>query len=403
MIRTTNAALKLDEVDRTEFSVSARDGRVLTAPRKSKFRWLSAEYGARSLLTDAAGNVVSAGFPKFFNLGEDATYDASFRQALSAGAVTFTDKADGTLVIVDRIDGEPHFRTRGNHDLGVFSEPVMALVRERYPALLEWATRRTMADHWSLLLEYTAPDNRIVVAYSEARLTLLGAVDKRTLNPIIDAAPLAMVASTIGVGMVGAYNRESAEDLLRSVRGWKDGEGVVARWHDPDLGPCLLKVKSDWYVALHALRFRLSDARLRKFCFLRGIHTEGDFVDALAEMGYDFEAMEFFRQPFAEYAHRRASLLFAFRPFVGDACMREQPDEGRRAFVERTRAYIAQFDLPPEFFGAVMCVANGKDEDAMLAVEALALEEPVNTVRQWVRNRDAELAAILKADVGDDG
>ena len=104
-------------VDRTQFKVFEEDGETLVIPRKDKFRWDEAELHLRSLVLDAHGHVVSAGFPKFFNLGENPAHDHSLSRAMAGGTVEFPEKIDGSLIVADRIRGVARLRTRGRRDL----------------------------------------------------------------------------------------------------------------------------------------------------------------------------------------------------------------------------------------------------------------------------------------------
>src|SRR5262245_13940787 len=123
------ARIDLAGIDREQFSVSERNGRFLITPLKSKHVWAESELHLRSLLVNADGDVLSSGFPKFVNYGENKEHDKTFRLSLGYGTVAFHEKLDGTLIILDFIDGKPHFRTRGSHDLGAFEEPVMRCIQ----------------------------------------------------------------------------------------------------------------------------------------------------------------------------------------------------------------------------------------------------------------------------------
>jgi hypothetical protein len=180
----------------------------------------------------------------------NAAHDAETRRLLAAGAkVVYTEKLDGTLIIRSVIDGKVHLRTRGNHSLGDFEAPVMALIRERYPLLLETGANGSLG--WSHVFEYTAPTNRIVVAYDEAKLTALGCVDHETGAFEPDQDPW------FDVALVERRDLDADPDAAAKQAAEMTGdEGVVAWIERPD-GSChLVKMKSLWWLRAHALRLR---------------------------------------------------------------------------------------------------------------------------------------------------
>src|SRR5439155_2855937 len=108
-------------------------GDVLVTPSRTKHIWALCEIFLRSLLLDAEGQVLSSGFNKFFNLGENAEMDALFKKRFSENAVTFSEKVDGSLIVLDQFsDSEINLRTRGNYELGEFSEDVNQLLIKKY-------------------------------------------------------------------------------------------------------------------------------------------------------------------------------------------------------------------------------------------------------------------------------
>ena len=123
-------------VDPTQFKIFHEAGESLVIPRKDKFRWAEGEVHLRSLVLDSEGHVVSAGFPKFFNLGENPAHDRALSEAMAGGGVEFPEKIDGSLIVADRIGGVARLRTRGRRDLGELAADVEPLVARLYPRLM---------------------------------------------------------------------------------------------------------------------------------------------------------------------------------------------------------------------------------------------------------------------------
>src|SRR5688572_24677969 len=128
--RGSVGAMRLDvgSIDRTQFKVVEEEGETLIIPLKDKYRWRDDELHLRSLVLDATGTVISAGFPKFFNFGEQPERDRELAAAMARGGVEFPEKLDGSLIVADRVGGVPRLRTRGRRLLGEFGPEVDALI-----------------------------------------------------------------------------------------------------------------------------------------------------------------------------------------------------------------------------------------------------------------------------------
>lgn len=413
-----NKIIDLSSIDREQFDVRDRDGLTLITPKKSKHVWQNHELHLRSLLVRrATGEVVSSGFPKFRNYGEDAQDDADFRKALSEGKIVFTEKLDGTLIITDNIDGKAHFRTRGQFDLGDFEEPVMRLVKAKYPRLLEFLVKKeAICQRYSLLFEYTAPDNRIVIRYEEPELHLIGVVDKRTLLVEPNWGFLRLLSDNIGVPLVRTYVLpHDFNMLMATVKKWNDREGVVARIHTrgpivgilPTVGAPyvkLLKIKTTQYLRLHAIKFRL-DGKVGKLCFLLGVRTLEDARQKLFDMGIDYETQEHIWPEVEKYVHDLNDLERRWKNFVSVVHTSANwtrydltdPRAARKAFVEKIRLWLKIHpDFGQEWFTAAMLIFDGKKDDAWLdVVSNILLKESPRTVAQWRDNPMVEIEEML--------
>ncbi len=120
--------------------------------------------------------IVARPFARFFNHGQGACAPVDFDDAV------FYEKLDGTLCIVHHDAGEWHVATRGVPDADVPIDGSALTFRGLFERALAsdghtWETLDAALalhrDH-TLLFELTAPENQIVVAYDEPRITLLG-------------------------------------------------------------------------------------------------------------------------------------------------------------------------------------------------------------------------------------
>ncbi len=402
---STTFRVDVASIDRARFKVVEEGGEILVIPLKDNYRWEDDELHLRSLVLDARGFVVSAGFPKFFNYGERPDHDRSLAEAMNRGAVSFPEKLDGSLLVADRIDGHARLRTRGRRVLGEFAAEVEALVALRYPRLTEFLRRDPLLDEHSLLFEFVSPARAVVLRYEEPRMYLLGAVSKRTLQPTWQHAMLNHVA--VSTGIAGAVVHPLPADLdeaLAHVRSWKGVEGVVARFHTADGTPRLLKIKTADYLRLHAYRTRLGGTRSLKIAWLLDMRDASEIFPHLARHGLDWEASEFARAEVEPYLDRRREALARFEeiraitaPWLGDKSL-------KKSYVERVRA-LMQSDprfAEPWWFTVAVKLFDGAPEEAALVVDAAVLGEHPPTLRAWRANADEELRAVLTAPVRED-
>ncbi len=296
---------------------------TLVHPSRGKYDWEPDELGYRSVVFDANGDVVSTGWQKFFNQGEWAEADAAIAGELEAGRAVITHKHDGSLIIRSVLpDGRILFRTRDTFDGGKFAPLAEAVAQARYPVLLDPA----FFAHGSLLFEYVGAGNQIVVRYEGGDdLILLGAGLHEGATVRYLAFPdVEAVAHTNGLHLVEVYDwsdaRNGVGEILSLVRDWDKAEGVVVRSGD---GQTLLKVKSAWYFAQHALRWHMTYEAICRFAIDGGVVDEASLSDSLQKAGWDYETTVTARGHFARYQAKRAEA---------------------DAIAETARAFVAAFD-----------------------------------------------------------
>lgn len=278
------------------FKAHVRDDLVLITPRREKMSrsdWADDELALRSVVLRASTReVLSAGFPKFFNAAESGSATAQLSPeaqrlniALAAGEpVWFTDKVDGSLCIRSVIDGEVMLRTRGVLPPSPHSDAMRAAAAARYPILLDPA----FCPDVSLLFEFVSPEFRIILSYERDDLILLGAVNHSDLT-LWDVPELQRLATEHALTLVEIVELPIDPDALIEAVGAMEGrEGVVARC---DGGATMVKLKSFAYLALHRLRFSLSAKAVRAICVERDVQNLGDFSAYLAEHDADWELM----------------------------------------------------------------------------------------------------------------
>jgi len=246
--------------------------------------WTSENLYQRSLIVDLQGEVLSCGWPKFFNNGE--------KQHLYPDPEQYKDwviqeKLDGSLVVVDFVNNIFGMRTRGCSTYTVQeNHKDFELLVDKYPKILEFLK---LNSHFSLLFEIVTPNNVIVIRPKEVEFYLLGAIDKNNLS-IVSNQELLDIWRNIGcVPMPKSYQIDNIKNLssvINLVKTWKGSEGVVVSYNK---NQNRIKIKSDWYLWIHKAKSQLnSEDNLIEFYIQRGMPLYEDFYKSV-ESEFDYE------------------------------------------------------------------------------------------------------------------
>lgn len=192
----------------------------------------------RGLKFDAAGHLVARPFHKFFNWGERLGPDMAVIDWSRPHCVT--EKLDGSMVHPAVLDGELVVMTCAG--ITPQGEAALALAT---PQQRDWM-RATAGRGVTPILEFTAPENRIVVAYDEPALTLLAAREMRS-GRYLTSTELLELAGDV-VPMVESYGPvDEPSAFLAAARAREGVEGYVIAFEDGTR----IKLKSDAYVLRH--------------------------------------------------------------------------------------------------------------------------------------------------------
>lgn len=300
--------IDVDTINKDDFQVQSRilNGEKvwLIGPTFTKHKWSSEDRHLRSLLLDASGHVISASLMKFHNYGECPDLDILTEESIRNGTSIFSEKMDGSLLIRSVINGQVHFRTRGSHNLGYpFDTNIMNLVQTRYPRLLD----PSLDTRYSVLFEYTGPENQIVVKYDESTLTVLGLMDLSADPPEFVSSPetVKSLEETYGTPAVKFYDLNgSLKDIVEKIRNWKSAEGIVVWSYLPNgtILPC--KIKAAEYIRIHTFKYQMTEERFTQFCWMKNIETFDQLKESLFLIGLDFEVCSFLEPMFNSYIER---------------------------------------------------------------------------------------------------
>ena len=226
--------------------------------------WNDVTLSCRGLIIDHEGFVVARPFRKFFNADG---YD--FAQLV--GAVSVTEKFDGSLGVLYPCDGGWMIATRGSFD-SVQSQQANDL----------WQTYHTAFKpnvNWTYLFEVIYPENRIVVDYGTQRmLVLLGAVEIATGRSV----PLEVAAQGWNGAVANTLPYTSFLDALEAPA-LANSEGMVVHFIDSDLR---VKLKHAEYIRLHRLVTGVSERRIWEV--LAAGADLGDWLENVPDELYHF-------------------------------------------------------------------------------------------------------------------
>lgn len=303
--------IDISKINKDDFNISPRTHKVLgevilITPKKGKHKWNNDELHLRSLLIKPDGKILSSGFFKFHNIGERPDDDVAMFEAMQQGVpFYFPEKMDGSLIIRTVIGDYISFRTRGSHHLGDFEPAVMSLIKEKYPRLLDINLYPDM----TMLFEYTSPDNQIVVKYDDSKLTLLGVMIYTEELPKFVGTPSLIedMARASGVSALKFHEfdqKAGLDKVYNEISSWENKEGIVI-WCNDSNGMRLAKLKSPEYVRLHALKFQLSEDKVRKVAFVKDLLTLSDLQNYFFNLDIDWESVSFIEEFFNKYIEEK--------------------------------------------------------------------------------------------------
>jgi RNA ligase len=193
----------------------------------------------RGLIFSPEGHVLSRPFHKFFNLNEkEETRNVDW----SVPHMVF-DKLDGSMVRPIPLPSGIRWGTKmGVTDVSIKCEAFVA----RHPNYNSFAFA-CVGERCTPIFEYISPDNRIVLPYQSEDCVLL-AIRRNDIGEYLNPSTLEYAAKKYSLSLV-----KEVRDPLDAIPKMKDVEGVVVRF----ISGHMIKIKSEWYVAIHKAKENL--------------------------------------------------------------------------------------------------------------------------------------------------
>lgn len=282
--------IKFESVDLDKFIIREHDfygeNVYLIIPKHIGVSWDKSNLQFRSSVYNANGELISASFPKFFNLGE--------KPALYSNPDTFRDqevleKVDGSTLVVSKYNGNLMIRTRGTVDATqLVNGHEIDFLMKKYPLAFSFEEN----DNSSRIFEWVSPHNKMVIDYGdEPDLYLIGIINHFDYS-LISQNDLDVFASKYEVKRPKRFNFSTLKDIVSSVEKFDDMEGVCLYYNN---GQNIVKIKGEWYLKLHHLKSELSSfEKVLDVWFERNRPSYTDFYNYIAET-FDYEIAEYVR------------------------------------------------------------------------------------------------------------
>ena len=189
----------------------------------------------RGIAFNEAGEIVSLGLHKFFNLGEKANQDIRLD-----GEEEAFEKIDGSMIRIIKTKEHPRgwvFGTRaGETDVSELAEQFIA----DKPWYTEFIDHCVASGFWPIF-ELCVPENRVVIAYEEPALTLIAV--RLFDGSYIDYSGMGVLSSHFGVPLV---TKVDLQHVLAHFKYMTGIEGFVIRTNGD-----WVKLKTTEYCVLH--------------------------------------------------------------------------------------------------------------------------------------------------------
>ena len=242
----------------------------------------------RSSIWTNEGELVSAGFPKFPNLGEKPDV---FPVPTNLKNAVVTSKMDGSLLIISKNKGQYILRTRGTVDATIHENGAeLEIFKEKYLPILDNSCAKSDTWNVSFLFEWltASKDHTIVIKYDDVpEWIFIGAVNHDDYS-LFPQDVLNAFAKLYRLKRPEQHTFNSVDELVDIVTKWKNQEGVVLY---TNVGQSLHKIKSDDYKKRHAFKSSATLENTLELFFTFDKPDYNSFQQKIGEL-YDWECAQ---------------------------------------------------------------------------------------------------------------
>jgi hypothetical protein len=259
---------------------------ILVQPNHIGTRFTQSTKIFRSSIWSKDGELLSAGFPKFTNFGENPE---NFPVPKFLNGCKILDKIDGSLCILDWVNSQISMRTRGTCSYNTMENHYdFDYCLQKYPNIKTWLRENSK---YSLLFEIVTPNLKIVLDYGhEPDFILIGAVDKTDYS-LMNQSELDKIASFLGTKRPKYYSFNNLAELLSTIEKMKDVEGVCLYSNGDQT---IHKIKTEYYLKLHYFKSNATYENTVDLFFEFGMPEYKKFEELLIQK-FDYECFEMVR------------------------------------------------------------------------------------------------------------
>lgn len=283
--------INLSTIDQLQFKVALHvlndESVYLIQPNDMNCKWTQQNKIFRSSVWNKDGELISAGFPKFTNFGENPD---NFPVPTDLNKSFIASKLDGSLLIVSKYKGQYILRTRGTLDASKLETGAeLEIFKEKYLPILNESCNNVETWEISFLFEWltASDDHTIVLKYTNVPdWILVGAINHGDYS-LYPQDVLNSFAMLSGFKRPESFKFNAINELIDSVTSWKDKEGIVLYTNN---GQTLHKIKSDFYKKLHAFKSNATLNHMVDLFFQFDMPSYQDFEKKLVET-FDYECL----------------------------------------------------------------------------------------------------------------
>lgn len=291
--------IDINKIDKTKFLVKEKDGFYLINPNYNYVEYNDDELIYRSSLWSKEGELVSAGFKKFFNWGEQIKVSKQPEEIIPNH--NFIEKIDGSLLIVSRYKNQMIYRTRGTHSIYQFSNVIsdeyninpisnfkeVDEFRKKYKIDEYMFEEDDETSQYSLLFEWVTPSNKIILDFKEPDLYLVGCIDHLDYS-YYSQEWVDVIAKKLKVKRPERHSFNTLEEMFK-VKYWINKEGICMYYNNDQ---SIVKIKSLDYLKKHKFKSNMNYERLVDIFIEHKFESLLHLFDYFEET-YDFEIRQY--------------------------------------------------------------------------------------------------------------
>lgn len=253
--------------------------------------------------------IVARPMEKFFNLGENPlTMNINFEETPIVGVY---DKADGSLVTAFVENNDVYFKSKASI-YSTQADMARQVILDYDHQDLKERLKELYNNGYSANFEYVGIDNRIVLIYPTRQLILLNVIHRET-GEYVDFSEL-YKDPILRKYLVASYDAPTAsytDEWVDSVRSATDIEGYVFRLSNGQL----IKIKTDWYVALHATKASIES---NKNLFEAVTYSSADDLKSLFSDDYSIKKINAFETAYYDFLNDSINIIQSlFKKYSG--------------------------------------------------------------------------------------